>query len=541
MFERLKGDGGHAMSMILFDLAVIGFVAALSALIILAGRSMGKFRNTGVPAAVQTKNVQEPVFLFRGDKLIDATADALALIAHQTPHKSDYDAVLDAFRSPFPELRAILADNKMGLTRLVSQDDASLVLEIERDAHSLRINVVCESGTTDNNPLSALSRDLYFAQNDLLRDVAHNAPQLIWQTDHVGNVTWANQTFMSFADRLERHDADTGNAPLQPLAAALQQSQDDGQTYRKSVNVADAEDAHWLDVTAVNRDGGSLHFASDATAIMRADRARRNFVQTLGKTFAQLSTGLAIFDRNRRLAMFNPAFLDMTNLPVEFLSTQPCIDTVLDRLRELRMMPEPRDYSSWRDQFAAVEDAAKNGTYSANWSLPDGQTLRVIGKPHPDGAFAFLFEDITAEVSLTRRFRTDIETGQSVLDALPDGIAVFSQAGTLMMSNHAYARLWQTKSELMLEHRELASEMAVWQSRSVPSAMWDEMTEVIQRLDARKVWSDDVMLDDGRHLRCHAHPISGGMTMVRFTIAPVMRPTMRQLATKSPVIQVGKR
>lgn len=528
------------MSMTLFDLTVIGFAAMLGASMILVMWGKGKWPATEQPEKTQTRTVQAPVFLFRGDVLIDATADALALIGHRTSQQSDYDAVLEAFRKPFPELGSVLENETNGLTRLISQDNPKLLLEVERNAYSVRITAVSRNAIPDDDPFSALSRDLYFAQNDLLRDVAHHAPQLIWQTDLAGNVTWSNQTFMSFSERLSRRETDSGPVSLQLLATALQQAADDGQNYRKSVKLTNEDGPHWLDITVVNRDGGALHFASDANAIMRADRARRNFVQTLGKTFAQLSTGLAIFDRNRQLAMFNPAFLDMTNLPVEFLSTKPCIETVLDRLRELRMMPEPRDYVSWRDQFAAVEDAAKKGTYSANWSLPDGQTLRVIGKPHPDGAFAFLFEDITAEVSLTRRFRTDIETGQAVLDALPDGIAVFSQAGTLMMSNHAYARLWNTRSELMLEHRELASEMTVWQSRAVPSAMWDELTDFIHRLDARKVWSDDIMLEDGRRLRCHAHPISGGMTMVRFTIAPSVRPAMRKLVAASPVIQVGK-
>jgi hypothetical protein len=37
--------------------------------------------------------------------------------------------------------------------------------------------------------------------------------------------------------------------------------------------------------------------------------------------------------------MFNPALLDMTELPVTFLSTRPTIDMVLDRLHELRVMP----------------------------------------------------------------------------------------------------------------------------------------------------------------------------------------------------------
>jgi len=51
--------------------------------------------------------------------------------------------------------------------------------------------------------------------------------------------------------------------------------------------------------------------------------AQRNFVQTLTKTFAQLSIGLAIFNRERQLVLFNPALIDLTALPADFLTGRP--------------------------------------------------------------------------------------------------------------------------------------------------------------------------------------------------------------------------
>jgi hypothetical protein len=47
--------------------------------------------------------------------------------------------------------------------------------------------------------------------------------------------------------------------------------------------------------------------------------------------------------------------------------------------------------------------------------------LRVTGRPHPNGAIAFLFEDISQEVSLTRRFRTDLDLDRGILDDFPAG------------------------------------------------------------------------------------------------------------------------
>jgi hypothetical protein len=61
----------------------------------------------------------------------------------------------------------------------------------------------------------------------------------------------------------------------------------------------------------------------DITEIVRAQQAQKNFVQTLTKTFATLAIGLAIFDRNRQLMLFNPALIDLPALPADFLSARP--------------------------------------------------------------------------------------------------------------------------------------------------------------------------------------------------------------------------
>ena len=57
--------------------------------------------------------------------------------------------------------------------------------------------------------------------------------------------------------------------------------------------------------------------------------------------------------------------------------------------------------------------AATDGRYQETWSLENGQTYSIRGRPHPDGATAFLIEDITAEVTLTRNFRAELEQSQN--------------------------------------------------------------------------------------------------------------------------------
>ena len=108
-----------------------------------------------------------------------------------------------------------------------------------------------------------------------------------------------------------------------------------------------------------------------------------------------------------------------------------------DQLRESRRMPEPKNYKNWRQEIAEVIAAATDGRYQETWSLENGKTYSIRGRPHPDGATAFLIEDITAEVTLTRNFRAELEQSQSLLDKLEDGFAVFSASGVFDYARYA--------------------------------------------------------------------------------------------------------
>ena len=518
------------MSLILLTIAIVAIVVGLGWQWRTAARALPVDAAQVIPPA-------GPVFLFHGDRLIDTTHDAQQMIAPFSL-MDDRDAMIHVLAPEFPGLAAHLDANDQKSCRIAHRHHASIWVDITWPHGQLRV-AVCGSLPKDaDGALVPFATSQQADELALLRDVLRHTPQLIWRTDSDGKVIWANQAHTDFwAGRDQsQHDASA-------LAAPSDGGTNGGASglRRVAFPAAGNDPDQWCDVLSVQQGQSTLHFATDASAAVRADQDRKTFVQTMGKTFAELSIGLAIFDRHRRLVTFNPALLDMTRLGFEFLSTRPTIDTVLDRLRETRILPEPKDYASWRDQFTAVEAAARNGTYREMWNLPDGQAFRVTGRPHPDGAFAFLFEDITADLSLTRRFRSDIETGQAVLDALSDGIAVFTVAGTLVMYNRAYATLWGMEADPGLEHRAAASEIVTWHACCAPATDWTDLQHFIHQTGPRDPWSDDALLADGRMLRCQAIPIAGGMTMVRFTLAPRNLPVLRKLAQTDPAIRALKR
>jgi PAS domain-containing protein len=281
----------------------------------------------------------------------------------------------------------------------------------------------------------------------------------------------------------------------------------------------DTAQLRWYECHGTQIGTDTLYTGFDATKTVQAETQLRDFMQTLTKTFAELDTGLAIFDKSRHLALFNPALAELTQLPIEFLTSKPSLVALIDKLREKQMAPEPRDFKSWRQSIAELESAAESGTYSETWALPGNRTYRVSGRPHPDGAIAFLIEDISAEMSLTRRFRADLETGQAVIDNLDDAIAVFAHDGSISITNQAYRTLWGTDPDSHVIPSGVVEATRVWHGRSTPTPIWGDFRDFVENPEERAEWSGSAQLIDGRALNCRFVPLSDGGTQVIFSVS----------------------
>ena len=456
------------------------------------------------------------VFLFDGDALMDATPSAKQLLGRKDPRATDLDAVFARLSHRFPDLRERLAGLASTGRVIVAAAGQNGLVEAETWDGLMRLTLRHQN--TETAPLQRLAIEAIEDELQTLRSIGEDAPQLIWKQDDAGTITWANRAYLNLADRIspipEGSEPTWPPGPLFPNASPAPDTSTP-LVRRHALQIPGLPQEQWFEVTSMRRGAETLHFALDANGIVRAEQAQKAFVQTLAKTFAHLSTGLAIFDRQRRLVLFNPALLDLTGLPVTFLSARPLVHSVLDRLRDMNMLPEPKNYTSWRDQVAALEAAAIKGTYSETWNLPGGQTYRVTGRPHPDGAIAFLFEDISAEVSLTRHFRQEIETAQSVIDSLEEAIAVFSSSGTLTMSNAAYTHFWGPSADGMSEVG-LQGEMRRWQDRCAPTPVWGDLRGFVDGFGERAEWFEDVVLEGGQVLSCRFTPLPHGATLVGF-------------------------
>jgi PAS domain-containing protein len=469
----------------------------------------------GRPAAIRAglrDSQTDTVFLFEGDSLVDATPSGHRLLRHGDRRLSDWDGLLALLGLRFPAVRERLEALPATGEVVIDSDGRDSTLRAEFWEGMVRLSV--QEAPTAESPLDHLRLDAMQEELETLRSIAEEAPQLIWKQNSAGAVSWANRAYLATAER-QQPGAPADAWPVAPLFPGLGQETTELVPEQRRVPLAGMQPPEWYDITTVRRGAETIHFAVDASPAMAAEHARRVFVQTLTKTFANLSTGLAIFDRDRRLVLFNPAFVDLTGLPVGFLSAHPHVHSVLDRLRDMNMLPEPKNYASWRERVTALETAAENGTYCESWPLASGQTYRVTGRPHPDGAIAFLFEDISDEVSLTRHFRAERDLHQQMMDNMEQGLVVFSASGTLVESNTAYADIWGSE-EPGLQDLRLDGEGQRWQERSVPTPFWPALQQFGEGRGSAPALSETVRLLDGRAVTVQARRLSGGAVMVAF-------------------------
>ena len=456
------------------------------------------------PGETKTAHPQPAIFLYRNGFLIDANSRGLAVLETSGTDPEAWETLAHLLQTDFPDFPSTQGNKKdrdvATFVAETSKANGLVTLEQWEDFARVRLTLA-----EPNSPVTDVSE---------INSTSFGAPYPIWISDTSGEVKWANEAYMTLARKIGKR-----NTALPRLFAAEFEPE---KTQRIEFKPVDGKETLWFDVTTRRKGSSFMHYATDANAIVRAEIAQRNFVQTLTKTFAQLSIGLAIFDRNRQLTLFNPALIDLTNLPADFLSSRPNMLTFFDRLRETRMIPEPKNYSSWRQQIAELVIAAADDRYCETWSLPSGVTYKVHGRPHPDGAIALLFEDISAEVSLTRRFRSQLDLAQAVLDSLDEAVVVFSPVGVASFSNSAYRRYWQTQPDANLPDFSIHDAIRSWREHFEPSDIWVSLEDNLTDIHPRPDLIGTVQTKAGRTKYIRAVYLHRGHKAVIFSDIPEM-------------------
>lgn len=454
-------------------------------------------------------------FLFRQNALIDSS-EATLPFDHDPDGGIGWQDLRDWLQFRFPclprDLSAVAADGTV-CHAIAEGDDARVI--IQPLPRGVRVTLA------DPAPATALGGHEHHClrrRHAELTGTMARAPFPAWATDARGGVLWRNAAFTAMA---EGADA---------LAAIRPARQDDGTFAKTRVPVPDpAKPApRWFEVDTSERDGQMLHFATDITKVVHAETAQREFVQTLTKTFATLTTGLVVFDRNRQLALFNPALIDHTGLSAEFLSGRPGLFSFFDQLRNRQVMPEPKSYATWRARINDVVASAAGGAYQETWSLPDGTTFRVSGRPHPDGAVAFLFEDISAEISLTRRFRAQLDLREAVLDRLGAAVVVIGAENIVLFCNRTCRELLGIDPDSAFADMSADDLVSICETKLPDPGFWPEARRRLAAHATGEAFEHRLERAGETPVACRLLPLAGGGRVLMLLRDPPAIPAQAQ-------------
>lgn len=506
---------------IIFSLVLVSATAMTVTGVLMLVTALEKRAITTDSSEKLGSNRIDAVFLFEHGALVDANERGEALLRAlrgDGPEKSPWISLHHYLQASFPELERQLATLEQQHNLILQASDQSgLELRAEWLSGPVRLTIAdteAEEGAVLIDRLSLRAMD---EEMGILRRVCEHAPVLAWREDAAGKVIWANNAYLRRCSGLDFVAG--AEAPVGwPLPSLFPTAPPETSQRMALPSQVPGGQEHCFDVTRHADGNGQLVFAVPADNAHRAEQSRREFVQTFSKTFATLPIGLAVFDRTRRLQLFNPALADLTGLEPEFLASRPGLAGFLNRLREKRVLPEPRDYERWSRRLLDIEKELETNEFEESWLLPDGQTYRVSASPHPDGAMAFLIEDITSEIHMSRNIRAELETCQAALDAVETAIALFSAEGDLLRTNAAFSRLWSFEGENALSGVSLQVALANWRDASENKDLWDRIAVLNTRGHPPTRIAGKMALADGEVLEVSACGTRNGMLMIAFDL-----------------------
>ena len=373
--------------------------------------------------------------------------------------------------------------------------------------------------------LSGLRRDLaeinlrhkaLLDETEMLRGFAAAAPWPIWAKGANGALTYANPAYVRATEAASIADAQERKLELLDSAdrAAMERGLKEADGFNARLPIVTGGERRIYDVRAVNVGGGSVGVAIDASEADALSSALVRMAEAHRRTLDQLSSGVAVFDGQRRLAFYNDSYRRLWDLDRNFLDSNPDDSSVLDRLRAARKLPEQPDFRAWKAKLHEAYRAVE--TTKDTWFLPDGRALSAVTTPNPEGGVTYLFDDVTESLDLARRFDGLIRVQRETLDSLAEGVAVFGSNGKAQLFNPAFVRMWKLSSDAMREEPHIQTVEAWCQPLFDDAAVWRRIREAITAIENRLDVPLKLERKDGSVLDGMIRPLPDGATMLTF-------------------------
>jgi PAS domain-containing protein len=344
-------------------------------------------------------------------------------------------------------------------------------------------------------------------------------PIPVWIRNRHLVLTWANRAFLAATGSATLRDALLSDAHLDRSERDLARSTTEGGdvvAVRRFAVIQGERKALSIDMRRL-RDKSVASFALDQTDIAKAEAKLQLSIDSFGAVLNTLDTAVAIFDADQRLITHNSAYTRMWNLPEPWLETHPTLSDVLDRLREMRRLPEQRNFAAWKQehlqQFEATDSNVKE-----TWHLPMGISVDVRSVPYQLGGVVYLFRDISDELRKEETHQLLVHSQRAILETVADATALFGPDGRLKIHNDAFAKLWQLEENELTGEPHLSKVADLCAGRTGRDGIWSMIAAGVNAPNPERFgeWGQ-ILRADGRSLTLSLVRLPDGATLVSFS------------------------
>lgn len=372
-----------------------------------------------------------------------------------------------------------------------------------------------------------LKADLQAAQAQLekLRTALDALPMPVWLSDSLNDISWVNAAYVRAVGKTAGEIVDgqiwlpltlTGSAEdaaakLKATVRAARATKTQSTLRGRLIMAGQRRVAEFLFMPVEGTDLVIVQ-ASDVTALEESAAEHKRYVTAHGKLLEQINSAVAIFGADHRLEFHNSSFARLWGVDDSYLNDKPKLGDVMEKLRELRRLPEQADFrsfkKSWLDMFTGLLQPHEDMLY-----LPSGTALRMIVAPHPLGGLMMIFEDVTSRLALESSYNTLMAVQRETLENLDEGVAVFGSDGRLKFFNPRFMHLWSLNPE-DLEGEPHVTQL-VEKQRKFFRLGWKEVEKILTHQGLqRKTQTQQLHRDDDTVLECVSVPMPDGGVMV---------------------------
>ena len=238
--------------------------------------------------------------------------------------------------------------------------------------------------------------------------------------------------------------------------------------------------------------------------------------------------------RRPHLQLLQPAVRGHGAARAGMARREPEFDRVLERMREPAACPRSATSRPGRRSGATGSPAAEE-VIEEDWILANGDHLRVVAQPLPDGGLRLIFEDRTEQVRLASARDTLAARPRRDLRQSVRGDQRVRLDGRLYLWNSRFSEVWELDEEWLAEHPRVDELVPAMAKRLVNPTAAAQVRELVRSDDQRTpAGTGRVSMTDGRHFEFAAVPLPDGnalFTMIDVTDSSRIEAALRERAT----------